>query len=101
MNKREWMLQAALMWIRAGHGGTADGAAAALSNMYDAICAASPETPQEGAWVKHDGDASKAPEKGRMVYAISKSGERYHEMSEDLVWNWLQGSGNIVRWRYA
>lgn len=101
MNKREWMLQAALMWIRAGHGGTADETATILSGCYDAICAASPETPQEGAWVEHDGDVSKAPEEGRMVYAISESGDWYHEMSDALAWDWLQGSGNITRWRYA
>lgn len=101
MNKREWMLQAALMWIRAGHGGTADEAAAALSGTYDAICAASPETPQEGAWVEHDGDVSKAPPEGAAIEVQFRNGKICGTNSNNVAWDHLGGPSDIVRWRYA
>jgi hypothetical protein len=101
MNKREWMLQAALLWIRAGHGGASDEMVTVLSGTYDTIIAVTPETPQEGVWVEHDGDASKAPHHGAIVIAYDRSGTVYHEMSENLVWDHLDCSDDIVRWRYA
>jgi hypothetical protein len=97
MNKREWMLQ----FVLANPMFDMEDTVGAAARLYDAIIAATPETAQDGAWVEHDGDVSKAPEEGRMVEAIDENGDRYYEMSDALAWDWLQGSGNIVRWRYA
>lgn len=101
MNKREWMLQAALMWIRAGHGGTADGAAAALSGTYDAICAASPETPQEGAWVEHDGDVSKAPQDHTAIEVQFRNGTTCGTNSNNVAWDHVDSVTDVMWWRYA
>lgn len=98
MNKREWMLQAALAVCGSG---LTDINVIGLSGLYDAICAASPETPQEGAWVEHDGDVSKAPDEGRMVEYETREGKSYEGQVESLAWDHLGDDGDIVRWRYA
>lgn len=98
MNKREWMLQAALAGMSGGFGPIE---ASELGGLYDAICAASPETPQEGAWVEHDGDVSKAPPEGVAIEVQLRSGSTCGTNSSNVLWD-HDGSGlDIVRWRYA
>jgi hypothetical protein len=98
MNKREWMLQAAIGISPVdGPGSTAE----YLSALYDAIITASPETAQEGAWVEHDGDVSKAPEERRMVEVMFREGGTEKDPSESFVWDHGGDGFDIVRWRYA
>lgn len=98
MRKREWMLQAALAALSGGFGPID---ANEIGAVYDAICAATPETAQEGAWVEHDGDASKAPPEGAMVIAYDRAGVVYQEKADHLVWDHLGCDDDILRWRYA
>lgn len=98
MNKREWMLQAALAICGSGR---SDVNITGLSDIYDAICAASPETPQEGAWVEHDGDVSKAPPEDAEVVVEFRSGYTQDGHGGDYAWDHDGDGADIVRWRYA
>lgn len=94
MNKREWMLQAALARL-----GWADSVAIdALAEVYDAICAA---TAPETDWVEHDGDVSEAPEERRMVEVVYEDGYTQKVLSDAIPWDVVAGDNNVVRWRYA
>lgn len=96
MNKREWMLQAALMWIRAGHGGTADVVSTALSGTYDAIVAASPDTD----WIEHRGE--KPYPEGPVTVKL-RDGTIFERVeSEALVWSHGDGvdeDSEIIAWK--
>lgn len=98
MNKREWMLQAALAALSGGFGPID---ANELGALYDAICAASPETPQEGAWVEHDGDVSKAPPEDAEIVVAFRGGLEQDGHGGDFAWDHDGDGADIVRWRYA
>lgn len=93
MNKREWMLQAALAVLRSGEPYTVD----EMSANYDAIIAAAT---QEGAWVEYDGDVSKAPPEDRMVHWESEEAKGT-DLAKDLLWDHVGDEFDILRWRYA
>jgi hypothetical protein len=103
MNKREWMLQAALVRISKVDTVPVDG----LSDIYDAICAATPETAQEGAWVEHDGDVSKAPPPSAQVEVRYRGPELNEDAigevgrADELAWDWCDSPTDVVMWRYA
>lgn len=102
MNKREWMLQAALGCASEAVGyGQEEEWVRGLGGLYDAICAASPETPQEGAWVEHDGDVSKAPEEEAEIVVAFRGGLEQDGHGGDFVWDHDGDGSDIVRWRYA
>lgn len=102
MNKREWMLHTISLVYGSG-AQLRDGINLPefFSKMYDAICAASPETPQEGAWVEHDGDVSKAPPEGVMVEVMFRDGTLYSDSPDGISWDHVQEALDVVRWRYA
>lgn len=93
MNKREWMLQAALAVL----GSNSSYSVEQLSANYDAICAA---TTQEGAWVEYDGDVSKAPPEDSMVHWESEEAKGT-DLAKDLLWDHIGNEFDILRWRYA
>lgn len=97
MNKREWMLQ----FVLANPMYDMEDTVGAAARLYDAICAASPETPQEGAWVEHDGDVSKAPPEGVAIEVQLRSGSTCGTNSRNVVWDHDGGSIDVMRWRYA
>lgn len=98
MNKREWMLQAALAALNGGFGPID---ANELGALYDAICAASPEMAHEGAWVEHDGDVSKAPPAGSTTEVMFRDGSTDTGRSGEAAWDWCDDDMDIMRWRYA
>jgi hypothetical protein len=100
MNKREWMLQYTLARATLLNYDI-ESVVRVSGSLYDAICAATPETAQEGAWVEHDGDVSKAPEEGREVEAVDRDGETYRSLAEDFDWDHTNHGLDIMRWRYA
>lgn len=95
MNKREWMLQAALVML--GTRGQ-DWSVDYLSGLYDRL---SPETTQEGAWVEHDGDVSKAPPENTAVDVQFRCGSTVGTNSDNVVWDFDGGPDDVLRWRYA
>lgn len=102
MNKREWMLQAALCCANeAVTTGQEAQWAQGLSQLYDAICAATPETLEEGAWVEHDGDVSKAPPEYAEVEVQFRGGAVGRGHGGDYAWDHDGDDGDIVRWRYV
>lgn len=72
-----------------------------LSQLYDAICAASPEMAHEGAWVEHDGDVSKAPNGDIEVDVVYRNGDDVLGMAEEFAWDHDGDGSDIIRWRYA
>lgn len=97
MNKREWMLTTASAAFANAKTVNLDD----LSMAYDAICAASPGTPQEGAWVEHDGDVSKAPVEDAEVVVEFRGGHTQDGHGGDFAWDHDGEYEDIVRWRYA
>lgn len=102
MNKREWMLHTISLVYGSG-ARLQEGVNLPdfFSNMYDAICAASPETPHEGAWVEHDGDVSTAPHVDNTTEVVFRDGSIDIGMAGDFVWDHDGTKDDIVRWRYA
>jgi hypothetical protein len=94
MNKREWMLQAALV----SRVGKTCRTVADIGALYDAICAA---TAPETDWVEHDGDVSKAPEEGRMVVVVERDGSTTEGPEHAWAWDHDGSDHDVVRWRYA
>ena len=95
MDKREWMLQAALTGLATRVGGPTE-----LSEIYDAICAATPTVADEG-WVEHDGDVSKAPAEDSEVEIQFRGGGVGRGHGGDYAWDHDGADGDIVRWRYV
>lgn len=99
MDKREWMLHAALAIPQRDEDGLT-GHVARLGALYDAICAATPTVADEG-WVEHDGDVNKAPVEGRVVEWLTSDGSKGTNLSEDLSWDFVGEGYDIVGWRYV
>lgn len=98
MNKREWMLQAALTVIGTGREFDIEQTCAALSTTYDAIVAASPDTD----WIEHRGEK---PYPEGMVAVQLRDGTVFDYVEADaLVWSHGDGvdeDSEIVKWRTA
>lgn len=93
MNKREWMLQAALAIPQRGTDGTGDHVCR-LSALYDKIVAA---TTDEG-WVEHRGE--KPYPEGRVVVR-QRSGLEFETDSDDVFWDHQYADADIIAWRPA
>lgn len=103
MDKREWLLHTMTAWVRSGtaHNVDFNVGIEALSQAYDAICAATPTVADEG-WVEHDGDVNKAPPESAIVEVQFRGGAlvaRGH--GGDYAWDHRGEAEDIVRWRYV
>lgn len=102
MNKREWMLHTISLVYGSGAQLREDiNLPEFFSKMYDAICAATSETAQDGAWVEHDGDVSKAPPADSITEVMFRDGSTDTGRSGEAAWDWCDDDMDIVRWRYA
>lgn len=99
MNKREWMLQAALVVIGTGREFDTDAIGTTLSETYDAIVAASPEPADEG-WIEHRGE--KPYPEGSVAVQL-RNGHTFDGDADMFVWTHDIDSAqdDIVRWRPA
>ena len=100
MNKREWMLQAALAWIASPASPGTSGVVKNLSDMYDAIIAAAPDQADEG-WIEHRGEKPYPEGKVDVEY---RTGVRVQGAdADDYDWTHDEDLGDFVitRWRTA
>lgn len=93
MNKREWMLQAALAVLGSGKDFNID----KMADAYDAIVAATPDPVDEG-WIEHRGE--KPYPEGRVEVRF-RSGLTVIDDADEWVWTHepLADEGDIVAWR--
>ncbi len=93
MDKREWMLQAALNVYRAGGETTVE----QLSANYDAIIAATPTREDEG-WQTNTGEP---PYPQGMVEVQLRSGDLMRDDADNLAWDHVGGVGDILEYRHV
>lgn len=99
MNKREWLLQAALTVIGTGREFDIEQTCAALSTTYDAIVAASPEPADEG-WIEHRGEKPYPEGRVEVQFRDGKTGDGD---ADEYVWSHddFPDVADIVAWRPA
>ena len=95
MNKREWMLQAALAMCGTGHEPNLKG----LSSWYDAIVAATPEPTDEG-WIEHRGEKPYPEDLARVTVKL-RNGNEYSGVASMFVWDHFGEDDDVLAWRPA